>query len=185
MACIVAADLEVEQINSSHTALFRNFSSFEKELADFLKEDALNNQAARVSTTHLWFHKPSKELVGYVTLLTDKISLHAPLKEKFRNKGINYKSLPAVKIGRICVADKFLRRGIGTLMVQSVIYLMREINEKAGCRFITVDAKRNPDKAKDSLRFYKAMNFEVYKSRKKGAMPMYKDVSKLIDSLRN
>lgn len=178
---ILIRDILIENLSEKHVKLFDNFYSFEKELVDFLKEDALDNQEKKISRTHLWFHKPTKKLIGYVTLLTDKISLHTALKEKFREEGINYRSLPALKIGRLCIQDEFLRKGVGTHMVDWTIYLIQKINEFAGCRFITLDAKRYADKKKDPIHFYKENGFYIYKQREKGTTPMYKDVYKLIN----
>ncbi len=178
---ISLSDILVEPLSEKHKSLFSGFRSFEKEFEDFLKQDALDNQEKRISKTHLWFFKPNNQLIGYITLLTDKISLEAELKEEFRKKGINYKSLPALKIGRLCVHDDFLRKGIGTHMLDSVAFLVHKINEFAGCRFIVIDAKRNPDKSKDSIHFYVAKGFKVYKERAKGTTPMYRDVFKLTE----
>ncbi|MBU1975726.1 MAG: GNAT family N-acetyltransferase [Nanoarchaeota archaeon] len=151
------------------------FTSYEKELVDFLQEDALNNQQQKLSVTFLWYYK--KQLAGYVSLLNDKINLEGNLKEFFREKDIHYKSLPALKIGRLCTDDKFLKRGLGRLMVQFAIQQANETNNKrAGCRFITLDAKRNLKKELDSIHFYKRMGFNILKERKKGTTPMYLDL---------
>lgn len=149
---------------------------------DFLLEDALDNQEKKISKTYLWFLKTTDELVGYITLLADTINLDSSLKEEFRKKGIRYKSLlPALKIGRLCVDDKFLRKGIGSLMMQFTIYMVKKLNDSCGCRFITLDAKRNPDSSKDSLHFYKKMGFKEIRTRQKGTTPMYKDVFKILE----
>ena len=175
-------DLRVERLSKKHGKDIQSFVSFEKELMDFLKEDALPNQEKHISTTHLWFY--NNELAAYVTALADRISLTADLKEKFRKQGINYKSLPAVKIGRLCVADKFFRKGIGTHIIDWVIRMMARMNTKVGCRFITIDAKRIESKDKDPKHFYKKIGFEILKKREKGTIPMYKDAGKLIAELR-
>ena len=177
---ISSNDLRSERLTENNFQEVKNFNSFERELVDFLLKDALKNQEMHISTTHLWFYKPSNELAGYITLLTDRISLLPAQKEIFKKKGVNYKSLPALKIGRLCVHDKFLRKGIGTHMVDALILLIQDLNKKAGCRFIVLDAKRNQDKSKDAVHFYKTLGFEVYKSREKGTISMYKDVYQLI-----
>jgi GNAT superfamily N-acetyltransferase len=176
-------DIRIERISQVHEHVINSFKSYEKELVDFLKEDALDNQEREVSTTHLWFLKGTNYLIGYVTLLSDSLNLNSPLKEEFRNKGINYKSLPALKIGRLCVDDRFLKKGVGRIMLQFVINIIREMNKFSGCRFITVDAKRNEDKSKDSIHFYKKMGFKVLREREKGTTPMYKDISRILKSL--
>ena len=168
-------ELRIDKLESKYRELLNNFTTSTKELKDFLIQDALNNQNQRLSVTFLWFYGNS--LVGYVTLLTDKINLEGNLKEFFRENDIHYKSLPALKIGRLCVDENFLRRGIGKLMVMFSIQKSNEINEgKAGCRFITLDAKRNENRKLDSIHFYKNLGFKVLKERVKGTTPMYLDL---------
>jgi len=167
-------EIIIEIINDKHD--LSNFKSYEKELVDFLIEDALNNQKQKLSVTFLWIY--GKKLVGYVTLLNDKINLEGNLKEFFREKDIHYKSLPALKVGRLCVHDDFLKRGLGKLMVLFAIKQANEISENiSGCRFITLDAKRNEKRELDSIHFYKKLGFETLKERNKGTMPMYLDLA--------
>ena len=171
-------EIEIEQINESHKGAISKFVSYEKELVDFLVEDALGNQKKQMSVTYLWFLKSTKELVSYLTILADAISLQGQLKEHFRLQGILYKSLPALKIGRLCVSDEYLGRGIGTLMIEFNLVLAQRISKEMGLRFITTDAKRNTDSRKDSVHFYKKFGFEILKQREKGTTPMYKDLIK-------
>ena len=117
-------------------------------------------------------------MVGYVTILADAINLQGELKEYFRQTGIFYRSLPALKIGRLCVSDDYLGRRIGTLMIEFAIILAEKIGKDIGLRFITTDAKRNPDPRKDSIHFYKKFGFEALKQREKGTAPLYKDLIK-------
>ncbi len=169
-------ELYIEVINPTHT--IKNFTSYEKELVDFLREDALDNQQKKISTTYLLFYKPTREVVGYITVLADAINLQGELKAYFRQVGIFYRSLPALKIGRLCVSDDYLGRGIGTLMIEFAIILSEKIGKEVGLRFITTDAKRNSDPQKDSIHFYKKFGFEILKQREKGTIPMYKDLIK-------
>ncbi|MBU1203740.1 MAG: GNAT family N-acetyltransferase [Nanoarchaeota archaeon] len=166
-------DVKIEILNIGHN--LTEFRSYEQELTDFLLEDSLNNQNQKISITFLWFYKGT--LVSYITLLTDKINLEGNLKQFFREKDIHYKALPALKIGRLCVDDNYLRLGLGKLMVLFAIKKANEIStQKAGCRFLTLDAKRNKDKEKDSIHFYKKLGFKILKKRKKGTTPMYLDL---------
>jgi len=166
-------DITIEKLDAKHD--LSNFKSYEKELVNFLIEDALNNQKQKLSVTFLWFYE--KNLIGYVTLLNDKINLEGNLKEFFREKDIHYKSLPALKIGRLCVHDDFLRKGIGRLIVLFAVKQANEISEnKSGCRFITLDAKRNEKRELDSIHFYKKLGFKMLKERIKGTTPMYLDL---------
>lgn len=169
-------DSEIDIQKLSEESSVSGFSCYERELVDFLKEDALVNQNAGVSTTYLFLEKTTKTLLGYITLLTDAVHLDQDLKEYFRKQSIDYKSLPALKIGRIPVDDNYQRRGIGTRMVDFSIVVARKISSDVGCRFITLDAKKNQDISKSSVHFYKKMGFSVLKERAKGTTPMYFDL---------
>ncbi len=160
-------EIIIEMIKESHD--INSFVSYEKELVNFLQEDALNNQKQNLSITFLWFN--NQMLASYITLLTDRITLEGDLKNVFQDKGIHYKSLPALKMGRLCVDDHFLRRGLGKLMVLFAIDISKEINrEKAGCRFLTVDTKNN------SVGFYQKLGFKILETRDNGTTAMYLDV---------
>ncbi len=136
------------------------------------------NQKHQISVTYLWFL--GSELAGYITLLNDRINLESDLKDIFRKERIRYHSLPALKVGRLCVDDRFLRRGLGTLMLAFAVKVANHIfNEYAGCRFIVLDAKRNPNN--DPIHFYKKIGFLLLKVRKKGATPMYLDLANNIE----
>ena len=178
---IPADHIRIEKMSSAYNEIIKSFKSYEQELVDFLLEDALDNQSKHISVTYLWFLKPENKLIGYITLLTDKISLSPSLKTEFNEKGILYKSLPAIKIGRLCVDDNFIGRGVGKLMMQFTIFHIQEISKRCGCRFITVDAKRNSEKDKDSMHFYKRMGFDILRKREKGTTAMYKDIFKIIE----
>lgn len=169
---INAEEIKIARLSENHN--INDFISYEQELADFLVEDALNNQKNQISVTYLWFLKTG-ELIGYITLLNDRINLEGDLKNIFRQKGIWYHSLPALKIGRLCVDDRFLRKGIGTLMIDFAIKVAFHIFEEySGCRFIVLDAKRNTKN--DPIHFYKKQGFKELKERKKGTTPMYLDL---------
>jgi len=115
------ADFDIVQLDRSHISIINKFRSYEKDLVDFLTDDALDNQEKDISITYLWLLKGTGQLAAYITLLTDTINLSPKLKEQFRSKNIRYKSLPALKIGRLCVDDGYLRRGIGRLLISFAI----------------------------------------------------------------
>ena len=69
-----------------------------------------------------------------------------------------FKSYPALKICRLATDKKYHGEGIGAMLVNTIIGSYRNDN-KAGCRFITVDAYA------DALPFY----------FKQGFMPLSKE----------
>ncbi|MBU0527787.1 GNAT family N-acetyltransferase [Candidatus Micrarchaeota archaeon] len=164
-----------ERLDKKHFELLKSFQCCQKDLGDFLVDDAIPNQKKGISVTYMFFSK-EKKFVGYVSILTDNLNLNADLKGYFKQKeDIHYKSLPALKIGRLAVDDRYARQGVGTEMVYFSIYLAEQIyGNYCGCRFITLDAKR--DSKNDTTHFYKKLGFKVYKERQKGSVPMYLDL---------
>ena len=157
--------------------MINSFRCYEKELEDFLVEDSIDNQDAKISVTYLIFEKSGKNLVGYMTVLNDSINLNADLKDFFKGKDIVYKSLPAMKIGRMAVHDDYQDKGVGSFMILFAINLASRIGESSGCRFIIVDSKRNHgDPKKDPMHFYRKKGFRVLREREKGTTAMYLDI---------
>lgn len=69
------------------------------------------------------------------------------------------------------VDDNFQRRGLGRVLVAFAMEKATEINtQKAGCRFLTVDAKKN------SIGFYQKLGFKTLKVRGDGTAVMYFDL---------
>lgn len=171
--------LKIETMRKEHLDIIENFDTSNKELKDFLVEDAFENQKRGISKTYIWFHKPTNNFVAYVTILADAIRVHGTkLGISFEDKGITYKTMPALKIGRLCVSDKYRNRKIGSYILIFVMNILLEINEKIGCRFLVVDAK------KESIHFYRKKSFLVLKERLKGTIPMYFDMMKEIEYFR-
>ena len=165
-------EIRIEKLSKEHN--ISNFQCYEVELVKFLHEDALDNQEKRISMTYLWFLKETNKLIGYFTLLNDKITLEGNLKKFFNDKDINYSTLPSLKIARLAVDDRFLRRGIGSLMIEYTVRRAKFISIKiAGCRFVTVDAKKN------SIPFYLKNEFKIFKEEK-DTIFMHLDVTRQI-----
>jgi GNAT superfamily N-acetyltransferase len=151
----------------------RDFQNRESELVDFLVDDALVNQKMCVSTTFLIYADIGKEnlLVGYVTLLADSVRIKEnELEERFSGKGIAYPYLPAMKIGRMAVDERYQRKGIGRSAIKFSVALAERLNSFIGCRFITVDAKEN------ARAFYEKLGFRVFLDKKEKPASMYLDL---------
>lgn len=150
------------------------------ELKDFLIEDAIENQEMEISSTYLFFHNPSNKLAGYVTVLSDAIRIHGThLGKTFSDQGVPYKTLPAMKIARMCVDENFKRRGIGTNMLLFAMSRLIAVNKCCGCRFLIVDAKR------DAIHFYKRFGFQVLKEKEKGTLPLYYDMLNILKIVKD
>ena len=174
MSKISAEKLRLEKIRKEHD--ITNFQCYERELVKFLKEDALEQQNKKLSVTFLCFLEETNELVGYITLLNDRIDLMGELENYFKQKGVSYSTVPALKIGKIAVDDRFLRIGIGTIMIYFAFEKAELVSlNSSGCRFITLDAKRNKDETKNPIIFYNKLKFKTLKETRK-FIAMYLDL---------
>lgn len=195
-----------EKIKYKHRELIKDFESYQGELKNFLIEDALISQEISISNTYLVFdkcnyikYKKKKEnliLLGYITISNDSINLDASLKQQFKEKGVLYKSLPALKIGRLCIDNKYQKKNLGTCLLVWAAKRAAHLNQSTACRFITLNAKRHIQKEKDSYHFYKKYGFKILKKRgnktkldiikqKTGSTPMYLDMLKIIKKISN
>ena len=169
------SEITVDLLTEKHKNIISNFSCYEKDLVSFLVDDALLTQDRGISVTYLFLYESN--LVGYISVLMDTLNLNTDLKDFFRSKGVTYKSIPAMKIGRLAVDDKYQRQGLGTQMISFSQHFAKKLStETIGCRFLILDTKRNSDPKKDTIHFYKKLGFKVLKEREKGTIPLYLDL---------
>ena len=139
-----------------------SFNSISAELNEFLINDALEDQENMISKTYLGIW--NKNIVGFVTLLADTIGVQL-IHESERVDGYQYTKYPAIKIGRIAVDKSYERMGIGRFLLLAAIGKSISISKDIGCRYITVDSKR------DSTGFYKKHNFKEVEEYRSGEFP--------------
>ena len=126
-------------------------------------DDFILNEASLYRNSLLSVHYVMEEednFVAFFSLSNDKISIHDfENKTKFNRfrsrKFVNkkrIKSYPAVKIGRFAIDSKFQGNGIGSILLDFIKgYFL--VDNKTGCRFITVDAY------KSAISFYEKNGF--------------------------
>ena len=147
---IVRRLAEDEAINS--------FCCGDSDLDDFIINEAMLYCKSLLSVNYIMEEYDNP--VAFFSLLNDKISIHEFDNKtnfnRFRShKFVNKKriqSYPAVKIGRFAIENKFQGGGIGSMLLDFIKgYFI--INNKTGCRFITVDAY------KSAVHFYEKNGF--------------------------
>lgn len=155
-----------------------NLSSFRCTIADlneFLFANALNDQEIRLSVTRLVYSH--EELVGFFSLANGAIKSNL-IDPDDGEEEYDYSYYPALKIVRLATHKDFERLGIGKAMLQRTIAIALNLSKYSGCRFITVDAKR------ESIGFYLKYGFKmplsiVKSGRDRDVFPMYKDMNKI------
>jgi GNAT superfamily N-acetyltransferase len=131
------------------------FDCGDKDLNDFLANDAIVYQKERLAVTHLLVPKTVdiSQIAGYFCLLTDKLAFDPSDGEQRkawkafnRQNKIHFnkhrKTYPSIKIGRLAVSNAFAGHGLGRHLINSIFYKVSDMKD-VGCRFITVDAYKN------------------------------------------
>lgn len=137
---------------------------------------------ALLSVTYVVEHKQSKEVLAYFSLSNDKISIadfenRAEFNRFRKHKFVNEKRLrsyPAIKIGRLGIAKIVQHQSIGTYLLEFIEdYFI--VDNKSGCRFVTVDAYVN------AIPFYIRNNYQFLNSddEDKRTRVMYFDLASL------
>ena len=130
------------------TSPVAEFNCGDQDLNDFVRNEAIDYQNARLSTTYLLISM-EQHVDAFFSLAHDRISLsdfeNKTDFNRFRKKRFpnakRMKSYPAIKICRLGVSIHLKNMHIGTYLID-LIKRMYYSDIKAGCRFVTVDAYR-------------------------------------------
>ncbi|MDR0693698.1 MAG: GNAT family N-acetyltransferase [Prevotellaceae bacterium] len=134
------------------------FESEDRDLNDFLLKDAKNYSKSLLAVTYLL--QIGDETVAYFSLSNDSLiknDREQPVWNKINRIIPNDKrrrSYPAVKIGRLAVAKKHAGKGLGSRIILTIQNMYINESQRAGCRFLIVDAYR------DALPFYQKKDFK-------------------------
>ena len=136
------------------------FDCGDEDLNDFIITDAPLYFKVRLATSYVLEDTENGNVICYFSLAHDRISLtdfpsnsaYNRFRKQFFAQGKMFKSYPALKICRLATDKKYRGEGIGAMIVNMIIASYRRDN-KAGCRFITVDAYA------DALPFYYKQGF--------------------------
>ena len=152
---------------------FKNFTeeliissnSFEcdnSDLNDFFQNDCLNYSKELLGKSYCFtLDYDDTNIVCAFTISNDSIKVNTLPNNRKRhiNKSIprqkQFKSYPAVLIGRLGVNKNFGRQGIGTELMDFIKSWFIDKDNKTGCRFIVVDSYNT----KEALNYYLKNNF--------------------------
>lgn len=159
------------------------FNCYDEDLNDFLINEATDYSNALLSVTYIVEKIDTKDIVAYFSLSNDKIALtdfeNKTEFNRFRKKRfVNEKrirSYPAIKIGRLAISREAQHQSIGTYLLEFIEdYFI--IDNKSGCRFVTVDAYV------DAIPFYIKNNYQFLNSddEDKRTRVMYFDLASLL-----
>ncbi len=161
----------------------RSFDCEDEDLNDFILNEATHYRNALLAVTYVVEEKITGEVFAYFSLANDRISLSDFESKtefnKFRkHKFVNEKrirSYPAIKIGRLAIAKSAQHQSIGTYLLEFIEgYFI--VDNKSGCRFVTVDAYVN------AIPFYIKNNYQFLNNddEDKRTRVMYFDLASLM-----
>ena len=137
------------------------FDCKDDDLNEFFHVDSTVSDQQLVSVTYVAETIVDNEAIAFFSVSNDAVKkedLTSGRRGKFLKKvprQKQYKSLPAVKIGRLGVCEHMQGNGIGQDILDYIKMSFTDGN-KTGCRFILVDAY-NKDRV---LKFYQSNDFD-------------------------
>jgi len=137
MTSINFSELQIQKLSAIHDT--SRFDCDDKDINEFLQQDALMWQQRKLAITHLVIY--NEQIVGFYCTSADSIKLK--LQERKEENNLDKKRItevPAVKIGRLGVHKDHQRQGLGTFILQRAIGHILSTSEAIGVRFVTVDA---------------------------------------------
>lgn len=151
-------------------SVFTGLSVFagDEDIDDFLLHDARIHYDRKMAVTYVLRMCEDDEILAFATLQNDAVKIRGM--DEFP-----YQSFPAVKIGRLGVAQCYQRKGIGSFLIDMIARFMCHDN-RTGCRYITLDAYNK----EETLSFYRKNGFILLKEfpdmASRRTLPMYRDL---------
>ena len=153
------------RLKEGHT--IKPFDCGDDDLNEFLFEEAVPYavpyRKQLLATTFVI--ENDERTLGYYSLLNDSLLLKEEMfssksqYNKFRRELLPYpkrhlNNVPSLKIGRLAIDKTFKGKGLGRIIIDTIINHCVNLNEDEACRLITVDAYAQ------AVSFYQKIGFE-------------------------
>jgi GNAT superfamily N-acetyltransferase len=151
------SQLPVDRLTPELQNLGQGFRCVRGEFVTYWKQGRIQREVD-ANIGHCWVLHVGDALVGYITLLADKLQVENPL---LVEEGVKYQTFPAIKIGLLAVDRR--AKGAGRHLIEWAIeYVVMAIVPVVGVRFVTVDAlyDRDVEPAYDASGFYAKLGFD-------------------------
>ncbi len=155
------------------------FDCGDDDLNEFFHTDSKAYSKELLAVTYVGFIDDTP--VAYFSVLNDAImkeDVDIPTStfkrlQKLVPRAKRFRNLPAVKIGRLAVCSSKARKSIGSDLLSFLKYWFT-VDNKTGCRFMTVDAYNDPG----VIKFYQknGFNFMTPMDKKSKTRIMYFDL---------
>ncbi len=175
------AEYDVQKLTDNDISI-GDFDCGDEDLNDFIKNEVHFYRNQLLAMPYVLTKKNRiDKILAYFTLANDKIAVtDFPSNSQFNkfkrdnfNKEKYLRSYPSVKIGRFAISKEFQGQGIGYHLLRFIKMYFR-VDNKTGCRFITLDAYRG------ATDFYKKNGFQFLQAEDRNPTQlMYFDLMKI------
>ena len=117
------------------------FDCGDKDINDFLQNDAIIYQEKKIATTIIFIL--NEKIIGFFSTAADSIRLKLEEKEVHKIEGKPFQEFPAIKIARIGRDVRFKNQPVGTKILKWAIGYVIRCSEMTAVRLITVDSYPN------------------------------------------
>lgn len=154
----IARTYQIRKLSKNET--IASFDCGDEDLNDFILNESIHYRQARLAVSYVIEQRSSGQVVGFFSLANDKVSIsdfeNKTEFNRFRKKRFinekRLKSYPAAKICRLGIDISAKGQSLGTFILDFIkSYFV--IDNKTGCRFLTVDAYT------EAIPFYLKNNF--------------------------
>lgn len=136
--------IDFSQIKALRLSKIYDLSTFDcgdKDINEFLKEDALIYQEKKLATTTIFTF--NDEVIGFFSTAADSLKLKLTEKETHSVDKKPIQEFPAIKISRIGRDAKYKGQKVGEGILRWAIGYILKCSEMTAIRFVTVDAYPN------------------------------------------
>lgn len=174
-------------IRLEEDTIIKPFDCGDVDLNDFLFNKAKKYLKENLATTFII--EDESITIAYYSIFNDslkveksKFASNSQLKKFLKNlvthNKRHLKNFPAIKIGRLAVSNNIQTSGLGKMIVNSIIDYAITVNQKCGCKLITVDAysKSTGFYTKLGFQFLSAEDFDLSERQ------MYLDITAILNA---
>lgn len=133
-----------------------DFDCGEEALNRFISVRALTEMSQRLSVTTVALDDCKSALAGFYSISPTQIDKSSLSKREGR--GIPYRMVPGVRIGRLAVCKHYQGKGVGAILLRHALQKCLVMSEEFGGRLVAVDAKNDMAAA-----FYERYGFKAVK----------------------
>lgn len=134
--------MDLVRLNHEHN--LSGFDCGDKDLNEFLTDDALLFTEKRIANTYVLVD--DEKIAAYFCLLNDKVSRQDVTNSQWKKvkhafpDGKQFSSYPAIKIGRFAVSSDYKGRNIGKFLMVKLKDMLISSPNYSAFRYLTVDA---------------------------------------------